>query len=119
VLFLWAPVVGSGFLTALILPIPLFVLMWNRLSHPALLWLGGISYSLYLFNLTLIEALAKAGMPPILFVAASIGFSLVLAAFVYRWVERPMIAWGKAVSAAGPVRNIPETRQAAAGTGRA
>lgn len=81
------------FFTALALALPAFVLLWNRLSHPALLWLGSISYSLYLFHLPILEAIQE--IPPLPFAVLGIGLPLMVASAVFRWVEQPAMRWAK------------------------
>lgn len=84
------------FFFSMALAFPVFLLCWNRFSHPALLWLGSISYSLYLFHLPILEALAT--LPPLAFTFLGLGLPILVAAVIYRWVEKPAMAWGKALS---------------------
>jgi len=83
------------FYRGLALALPTFLIFRERLMNPALLWLGSISYSLYLFHLPIIETLAHANLPPLVFIALAITMPLVVAAAVYRFVEQPMHAHGK------------------------
>lgn len=80
------------------LAFPAFLLLWNRFSHPVLLWLGSVSYSLYLFHLPILQTLDRAGLPPLVFAALGAALPLFVAGIVFRWVERPMIAFGKTIS---------------------
>lgn len=98
IIFLWA-LFGSRppeFFTALVLAPPVFLLLWNRAPHPALIWLGNVSYSLYLFHLPILDALDK--LPTLAFTALGLALPLVAAGLVYRYVEKPAMALGKAVS---------------------
>ncbi|MBK9234543.1 MAG: acyltransferase [Rhodoferax sp.] len=67
------------------------------LKHPALVWLGSISYPLYLLHENigwsiLLRALA-AGVPFDAAVALTLAASLTLAALVSRTVEQPVMRW--------------------------
>jgi len=72
-------------------------------TSPALLRLGAISYSVYLFHIPVTRITALI-VPPansgaaILFVALTVSATAALATAVYTWVERPMIARGKRLS---------------------
>ena len=80
----------------LALALPTFLLLWKRVTHPALIWLGAVSYSLYLFHLPILEALAPLPTPA--FAILGISLPMLVAAAVYRCVERPMMGKGKAIS---------------------
>lgn len=84
------------FFAALVLALPVFLLAWNRSPRPAMIWLGNISYSLYLFHLPILELLAP--LPAWAFAALGIALPLLVAALVYRWVEKPAMAAGKALA---------------------
>lgn len=79
------------------LPIMLFaaaVIVRPR-AHPALVWLGSISYSIYLFQGVLIAPLHPvAEVSPALFLILSWTGTIAVAALVYRYVEQPFIALG-------------------------
>jgi peptidoglycan/LPS O-acetylase OafA/YrhL len=65
-----------------------------------LLRLGAISYALYLFHVPVARVaervIAPASLPAaLLYLTLMLGGSLMLAAAVYTWLERPMIARGK------------------------
>lgn len=66
------------------------------LRWPPLVWLGGISYTLYLLHLnigwTVIHNLEGAGVDPYTAIAAAFAVSLTLACLVTKFVERPAIA---------------------------
>jgi peptidoglycan/LPS O-acetylase OafA/YrhL len=86
------------FFAGLALALPAFLFLRERLTHPALLWFGGISYSLYLFHLPIIEALQSTDLRPLVFIASGITLPIAVAAVVHRLVEVPMIAQGKALA---------------------
>jgi peptidoglycan/LPS O-acetylase OafA/YrhL len=71
----------------------------RSLQHPALVWLGGISFSLYLWHYPIVSEglrLTGATRAPIpqaaLTAAALIGASLVVAVAAHRWIEVPSVA---------------------------
>jgi len=78
---------------------------------PLFLWLGSISYPLYLvhfpFGVKLINlSLAKAPfLPPLLIAATAILFSVVVAWLIHRYVERPGMRWSASIGA--PQREAP------------
>lgn len=67
---------------------------------PALLWLGAVSYGAYLFHIPVTRIVVRL-IPPdhaadaILFLAATLAGTFVIAAAVHRWIERPAIRWGQ------------------------
>lgn len=70
-------------------------LPWLR--HPVLVWLGSISYPLYLLHENIgwsiqLQAL-RLGVPLPWTVLLALLFSLTLATAVTRWVEQPCMAW--------------------------
>lgn len=72
----------------------LFLGGWLRwLAHGPFLWLGGISYSLYLLHqaigFALIHRLETAGVPPVASVLLALGAVLLLAEALSRFIERP------------------------------
>jgi peptidoglycan/LPS O-acetylase OafA/YrhL len=87
---------GSG----MALPVIVFVLvLWLKPTPPrAAMYLGSISYSLYLFQdigLHLLPHLIPPGAQPFLYISAVLVLSVMVAAIVYRFVEQPMIELGK------------------------
>jgi peptidoglycan/LPS O-acetylase OafA/YrhL len=86
------------FFVGLALALPTFLVLRERLTHPSLLWLGSISYSLYLFHLPIIETLQMASLPPLAFTLLGIALPIACAALIFRLVEEPMIAHGKALA---------------------
>ena len=66
-------------------------------------WLGRVSYSLYLIHLVVLLTLVHLfiqRMPLIGILCCAVVLSLLIAEVMYRWVEKPSIAAGKAFSAA-------------------
>ena len=86
--------------SAMALPIPLFVLaLWLKPKPgKVLMFLGTVSYSVYLFQqpvLDLMERLISPGEWPLAYTAAVAGTVVAISAGVYRWVEKPMLELGK------------------------
>ncbi len=69
-------------------------LLRGRRTSPVALYLGRISYSLYLLH-TLVIALIPPAGGPIFTLLVWASALLVLASATYRWVEQPAIAWGQ------------------------
>ncbi len=72
----------------------------NRQYYPALLWLGRISYSVYLLHPIVrasISLLFPASTPPILVLLSLLACTLALSTLTYKFVESPAIALGKRV----------------------
>lgn len=80
------------------------------LARGPFLWLGGISYSLYLLHqaigFALIHALEAAGLAPLAALAVALAVVLLLAEGLSRWVERPAM---RAIRAAWRARRAPAT----------
>lgn len=89
--------------TSMTMPIVLFaaVLHW-RPSVPRLtVWLGAISYSVYLFQdigLSLAPRLFGPQAHPLLYMALVLGMTIAIAALIHRFVEQPMIALGRRIT---------------------
>jgi peptidoglycan/LPS O-acetylase OafA/YrhL len=58
-------------------------------------YIGRISYSIYLWQQLATYAFPGAGVG---FYTASVGITLLIAAASYRWIERPLISFGAAIS---------------------
>ncbi len=88
-----------------LLALTLFILFTTRIKiyAPSALFLGRISYSVYLFGPLGQELAMKAhvflpqGAPALLTVALAMVFTLAIAATTYRLVEKPAIAMGKSL----------------------
>ena len=69
----------------------------NLLANRPLIYLGRISYSLYLthhvMGLALLRRLDRLGVQPDFALGATLGCCLVLAALLRRWVEQPSMNW--------------------------
>ena len=105
--------------TSMALPVPVFVLiLWLRPVPPRLLlYLGTISYSVYLFQdigLLQLRALLPPGQVPIAYVLAVIGLTVLIAAGVYRFVEKPMQELGRKLTHRPSVPSEPAALPAAA-----
>jgi peptidoglycan/LPS O-acetylase OafA/YrhL len=73
-----------------------------------LVWVGTVSYSLYLLHCPIIWAVPPVG-PPLAAVATWLAVALALAALAYRWVEAPGITLGRRLVA----RHLVPTRRQA------
>lgn len=86
---------GSAFLAALWLAPPVF-LVFLRLAPPRpLVYLGTISFSIYLFHVPVLELVARYGFTGTAFALAGLCASLAVSAAVFRWVEQPFMALAK------------------------
>ncbi len=69
--------------------------------HPfprVLVWLGAISYSLYLWHAVVLRAISPTAYRPLSF-AVWLAATIVVSALSYRWIEQPCIKLGRKVSA--------------------
>lgn len=85
------------------------------LSLSPLIWLGRVSYSLYLIHLlvmlVLVHGLHRWIAAPVLVLLVT-PFSLLLAEPAYRYVERPSIAFGRKLARSFPARSDRPARKA-------
>jgi peptidoglycan/LPS O-acetylase OafA/YrhL len=92
----------TGVLFAGVFALASFVAFHRRAGTvpPALVWLGQVSYGAYLFHIPVTRVVVRL-IPPdsaagaILFLAATLAATLLIAAAVHRWIERPAILWGQ------------------------
>lgn len=90
---------GAALLIALVMSSPAAQAV---LSRGALVWLGQVSFSLYLVHVPLILLalhVVPADIHPALVLAGVVPLSLLVAAGLYRLVERPTIALGRRLAA--------------------
>jgi peptidoglycan/LPS O-acetylase OafA/YrhL len=95
----WATGLGAALLMALVLASPR---VQAFLCRRPLAWLGEVSYSLYLAHLPVLLSilhLAPAHLPPALLMLPVLPISLLLAALLHRWVERPAMDLGRRLAA--------------------
>ena len=81
-----------GWLVGYAAALALFAGRQCRFPRP-LLYIGTISYSLYLLHALVVLALPLPG-PALLHVPVWLAVSIALAAATYRWIERPAMRWG-------------------------
>jgi peptidoglycan/LPS O-acetylase OafA/YrhL len=79
----------------------------QMLTHLVTAWLGRISYSLYVIHFPLLMALTF-GLAPVVGLVPALALlpplSLGLATLMYEFVEKPGIAWGKAITGGSAAR---------------
>lgn len=92
---------GGRYLFTYAAAIVIFLLLTRsvRLDHPMLVWLGSVSYSLYLLHpsmLLLAEYLLRGLQLPALYAAVlATALTLGIADLSFRYIETPFIQWGK------------------------
>jgi peptidoglycan/LPS O-acetylase OafA/YrhL len=69
-------------------------LLRARPVHPALRYLGRISYSIYLMHVFVLDSIPQLPSPALTLLVWLLAL-LVVASATYWWIERPMIAWGQ------------------------
>jgi peptidoglycan/LPS O-acetylase OafA/YrhL len=70
--------------------------VWRWFPRP-IRWLGLISYSVYLMHPVLLAVCRGRDMPDWLALTLMLGGTLVLSAITYRFIEKPMIDWGRRI----------------------
>ena len=70
----------------------------HRSVSKALLWLGGLSYALYLIHVPVMMLFYRGGVPAWLGIPSATAASLVAAMLLRHYVERPSIWWGRKLS---------------------
>jgi peptidoglycan/LPS O-acetylase OafA/YrhL len=93
------------------------------LTRRPIIWLGDVSYSLYLLHFPIALATAKligVGLPwlgsaqaALLVLLTAMPLTLLLSHWSYRWIELPFIAMGSRASGVAPKRTIAEEPLAA------
>ena len=92
----WPRIIAS------LLPVPLFLaaLHWRPRPGRALTYLGAISYSVYLFQIPVLQVLDPLKHDtPALFAALALAATLLVAAVVYEVIEKPFMALGRRLNA--------------------
>jgi hypothetical protein len=87
------------------------------LSHPAMVWIGLISYPLYLWHWPILAFLRITGAlkSPLDFGLCAIGAAFVLSWLTYRFVERPFRSRRTAAPNRAAFRRVPATNRGTAG----
>jgi len=91
----WTPV---GFDTSYAVGLALFAAFYlfrNRDTPDSILWLGKISYALYLAHTIVMTALLPFGFPAPVFVLVTVALSLVVAWAAHHFVEKPSTDLGR------------------------
>lgn len=92
---------GEGLVTLNSLVLFTLWIAWLRVEARLLTYVGMISYSLYLFHPLVSELFARSlrrldvGLPLWVVLTVAFACSIAVATALYRWVERPSIAFGK------------------------
>lgn len=86
----------------------LFYAAEKKVKWPAsLVALGTASYSIYLIQPFTVRLGAALPLPPVARVASFMALSVVIGWFMYRWLERPLLVWGKTWLATKPAEAVP------------
>jgi peptidoglycan/LPS O-acetylase OafA/YrhL len=94
----WPPLVYSvSFLVGLLL-FGAFYVFGRQMVSPTLVWLGGISYGLYLIHPLVYRLINTANLNPVLCIVATVLVTIVVAWGVHRYVELPFVALGRRLS---------------------
>ncbi|PPF81344.1 acyltransferase [Subtercola sp. Z020] len=94
----WPPFNYSlSFLVGLLLFAVFYIFTRGQL-HPILVWLGAVSYALYLIHPLVYRLVALTGVNPVVCIAGSVVLSLGAAWVLHRTIELPFIAIGRRVS---------------------
>ncbi|RPI08249.1 MAG: acyltransferase, partial [Actinobacteria bacterium] len=79
-------------------------LLLRRFHFPkVLVWLGAISYSLYLWHALVLRAISPTAYRPLTF-AVWLAAAIVVSALSYRWIEQPFIRMGRSIAASKPAK---------------
>lgn len=100
ILLVWPPLVACC-ITALVFCLERPLLGWRWLGSPILIWLGHVSFGIYLWHFQVFRLLSMLlpdawGTPAMsaLGLLIAMVFTLVMAALSYYLVERPCMQWG-------------------------
>jgi peptidoglycan/LPS O-acetylase OafA/YrhL len=89
---------ASGFATSYLLGVAIFAafyFMRGREQSRILLWLGSVSYALYLVHVTVIGLVHQTKVPGQVGLPIAIGLTLLVAWGTHIWIERPSINAGR------------------------
>jgi len=109
----WIFVVWDPIMYTVIAALVFVVLHGDRIAHALsarwLVWLGEISFGLYLWHFPVVQVLdhlvgahLESSMGSVLALGICLGATIPLAAFSYYLVERPAMGWGKRAFANAP-----------------
>lgn len=97
----WSPL---GFNVSYLLGVALFAIAYllrSRQSLPILIWLGSISYGLYLIHASVLAALEVVDLPAPVLVLAAVLASVLGGWAMHAWLEKPAIWFGRKITASG------------------
>ena len=75
-----------------------FYIFTKKTVHPFLVWLGAISYAIYLIHPLVYRLVALTGADPVICIAGSVALSLLVAWLLHNTIELPFIAIGRRLS---------------------
>jgi peptidoglycan/LPS O-acetylase OafA/YrhL len=73
--------------------------MRRLFAWPPLVWIGRVSFGVYLIHLTVLEAVVKFDLPPTVKLVLALIFSVGIASVLFLLLEAPMISLGHRLSA--------------------
>lgn len=79
-----------------------FYLFRERISSPWIVWLGGISYAVYLVHPVMYRVVELVTGIPLVIVVVTISTTIVVSVLLHRYVEKPFIAWGRRLTSPAP-----------------
>lgn len=91
----WPPMTYAASYLAGMAMFAVFYLFRGRISGRAIVWLGGISYAVYLVHPLVYRVVGLVAVDPLVVSAVTIGVTVVLSALLHRFVEKPVIAVGR------------------------
>jgi peptidoglycan/LPS O-acetylase OafA/YrhL len=90
-IFDWSYLAGGALFMA-------FYLLREKTMPRLLLWLGDVSYALYLIHAVVMLALARLGVTGWALVVLTAALSLAFSYVIHRWLEQPLITVGRSLT---------------------
>ena len=89
-----------------------FYLFRDRISGTAIVWLGGISYAVYLTHPVMYRLVELVTQNPLAIVVATISTTIVVSLLLHRFVEKPFITWGRRLTSSRAPESHPSSKTA-------